>query len=315
MRRCSSRADGDWVTYGRDYAETHHSPLTQIDSATSAASAWRGRSKSAPRARSKRRRSCSNGVLYGTSTWSAVYAVDVRTGKLKWRWDPALVRGGYRRRRPARLLRPGESRRRALQRPRLRRPARRPPGRARRRDRQAGVGGADHAARHATTRITGAPRIVKGKVVIGNGGAEYGVRGFLTAYDADTGKLAWSSTSCPAIRRSGSKIEALARAAKTWNGRVVEVRRRRHAVGRHRLRSRSRTWSTSAPATARRGTRNHRSPGGGDNLYLVVDRRAQRRHRQVRVALPDDARRQLGLQRRAADDPGRPHHRRTSRAR
>ena len=44
-----------------------------------------------------------------------------------------------------------------------------------------------------------------------------------------------------------------------------------------------------------------RSPGGGDNLFLVVDRRARARHRRVRLALPDDARRELGLHRDAAD--------------
>ena len=36
-----------------------------------------------------------NGVLYGTSTWSQVYAIDLRTNKIKWQWDPALVRGGF----------------------------------------------------------------------------------------------------------------------------------------------------------------------------------------------------------------------------
>ena len=47
--------------------------------------------------------------------------------------------------------------------------------------------------------ITGAPRIVKGKVLIGNGGAEYGVRGYVSAYDAETGKLkSGASTPCPA---------------------------------------------------------------------------------------------------------------------
>ena len=39
--------------------------------------------------------------------------------------------------------------------------------------------------------ITGAPRVVKDKVVIGNAGAEFGVRGYVSAYDADTGELAW----------------------------------------------------------------------------------------------------------------------------
>ena len=38
--------------------------------------------------------------------------------------------------------------------------------------------------------ITGAPRVFKDKVVIGNGGSEYGVRGYVTAYDTETGKQA-----------------------------------------------------------------------------------------------------------------------------
>src|SRR3546814_10694992 len=45
--------------------------------------------------------------------------------------------------------------------------------------------------------ITGAPRVVKGKVIIGNGGAEYGVRGFFSAYDAETGKMAWRFYTVP----------------------------------------------------------------------------------------------------------------------
>src|SRR4029079_5175632 len=39
--------------------------------------------------------------------------------------------------------------------------------------------------------ITGAPRVYGGKVLIGNGGAEMGVRGYVTAYDADNRKQAW----------------------------------------------------------------------------------------------------------------------------
>ena len=45
--------------------------------------------------------------------------------------------------------------------------------------------------------ITGAPRVVKGKVIIGNGGAEFGVRGYVSAYDANTGDLAWRFYTVP----------------------------------------------------------------------------------------------------------------------
>ena len=86
-----SPPSGDWVTYGRDYAETHHSHLTQIDQSNVSrlGVAWtvevgsQGKIETTP--------IVYDGVLYGTSTWSVVYAIDVRTGTLKWRWDPALV--------------------------------------------------------------------------------------------------------------------------------------------------------------------------------------------------------------------------------
>ena len=85
----------EWITYGRDYAETHHSPLKQIDAGNVArlGLAWsvevgsEGKVETTP--------VVFDGVLYGTSTWSVLFAIDLRTGKLKWRWDPALVRGGY----------------------------------------------------------------------------------------------------------------------------------------------------------------------------------------------------------------------------
>ena len=88
-------ADGDWVGYGRDYAETHHSPLTQIDQtnvtrlgiASSIEVGSEGKIETTP--------VVFNGVLYGTSTWSVVYAIDLRTSKIKWQWDPGLVRGGF----------------------------------------------------------------------------------------------------------------------------------------------------------------------------------------------------------------------------
>ena len=66
--------------------------------------------------------------------------------------------------------------------------------------------------------ITGAPRVVKGKVLIGNGGGEYGVRGYFSAYDADTGKLAWRFYTVPGNPKDGFENPELEAAAKTWNG-------------------------------------------------------------------------------------------------
>ena len=72
--------------------------------------------------------------------------------------------------------------------------------------------------------ITGAPRVVKGKVIIGNGGAEFGVRGYVTAYDAETGKLAWRFYTVPGDPSKPLRAaDALQKAAETWNGEWWEV--------------------------------------------------------------------------------------------
>ena len=122
--------------------------------------------------------------------------------------------------------------------------------------------------------ITGAPRVVKDKVVIGNAGAEFGVRGYVSAYDADTGELAWRFYVVPGDPAAGpdgaASDKALAEiAAPTWFGALVRDGRRRHAVGRARLRRRSSISSTSARATVARGTASIRSDGRGDNLFLA----------------------------------------------
>ena len=68
-------------------------------------------------------------------------------------------------------------------------------------------------------RVTGAPRVVKGKVLIGNGGAEFGVRGYITAYNADTGKQAWRFYTVPGDPSKPVESPALEKAIKTWTGR------------------------------------------------------------------------------------------------
>jgi quinohemoprotein ethanol dehydrogenase len=257
----------EWVSYGRDYAETHHSPLAQIDAGNVSrlGLAWsvevgsEGKIETTPLV--------FNGVLYGTSTWSKVYAIDLRSGKTKWRWDPALVRGGFEANGPRPCCGP-VNRGVALY------------------DGKVYVGLLDGrlVALDADTgavvwavqttqpgtdyTITGAPRVIKGKVVIGQGGAEYGVRGFLAGYDAATGKLAWKFYVIPGDPSKPFEDEALARAAKTWNGQwwkyggggtpwdgiAYDPEANLIYVG----------TGNGSPWNA-----NHRSPGGGDNLYLA----------------------------------------------
>ena len=52
--------------------------------------------------------------------------------------------------------------------------------------------------------ITSAPLVVKGKVIVGPSGGEFGVRGFVKAFDAKTGELAWTRHSVPAPGEPGS---------------------------------------------------------------------------------------------------------------
>jgi PQQ-dependent dehydrogenase (methanol/ethanol family) len=115
--------------------------------------------------------------------------------------------------------------------------------------------------------ITGAPRVVHGKVIIGNGGAEFGVRGYVTAYDAETGKQVWRFYTVPGNPAHGFESPAMEMAARTWRGEW---------------------WIAGGGGTAWDsfsyepelnllyiGTgngspwqRDLRSPGGGDNLFL-----------------------------------------------
>jgi glucose dehydrogenase len=66
--------------------------------------------------------------------------------------------------------------------------------------------------------LTQAPRVIKGRVVIGTSGSEYGVRGYISAYDAETGQLAWRFYTVPGDPAKPFENEAMAMAAKTWHG-------------------------------------------------------------------------------------------------
>jgi quinohemoprotein ethanol dehydrogenase len=90
--------------------------------------------------------------------------------------------------------------------------------------------------------ITGAPRVVKDMVLIGNGGAEFGVRGYVTAYDADTGKERWRFYTAPqpdqgqGRRGVGRHLRIKGQRDLVRQGRMEGLGRRRHGVGRDRLR-------------------------------------------------------------------------------
>ncbi len=256
----------EWVSYGRDYAETHHSPLTHIDTTNVSRLklAWStevgsdGKVETTPLVW--------DGMLYGTSTWSVVYAIDARTGTLKWKWDPALVKGG-----PAmggaRFCCGPVNRGVAIYQGRVF--VGLLDGRLVALDAKTGavVWSVQTVPAGTDYSITGAPRVVKGRVIIGNGGGEYGVRGYLTAYDADTGKQAWRWYVVPGDPSKGVEDRSMEMAVRTWRGEW---------------------WKFGGGGTPWDGiaydseldlvyvgtgngspwSRDHRSQGFGDNLYL-----------------------------------------------
>lgn len=204
---------GNWLLHGRTYAEQRHSPLDQIHAGNVAklGLAWslelgtnRG-VEATPIA--------VDGVLFATGPWSVAYAIDARTGKLLWTHDPQVPRR-YGRIACCDVVNRGV----AVYRGKV----------------YLGTLDGRLVALDAATgakvwerltvdpsrsyTITGAPRIVGGKVLIGNGGAELGVRGYVSAYDAETGALVWRFFTVPGDPSKPFESPALAKAAKTWSG-------------------------------------------------------------------------------------------------
>jgi len=204
---------GSWITYGHTYSEQRFSSLKQIDEQTvnQLGLSWyfdletlRGL-ESTPLV--------NDGVLYATSAWSLVYAFDAKTGRVLWQYDPhvpkdhskfvccdvvnrgvALYRGrAYVGTLDGRLI--------AL-------------------DAKTGnvVWDVQTTPKDGPYAITGAPRIADGRVIIGNAGAEYAVRGYISAYDADTGNLVWRTYTVPGDPSKTFESEAMRRAAATWSG-------------------------------------------------------------------------------------------------
>jgi quinohemoprotein ethanol dehydrogenase len=188
-----ARADtANWISYGRDYAEQRYSPLDQVNAENvgELGLAWFADMDTA------RGQEATplviDGKLYLTTAWSKVKAFDAATGK------PAVgIRSqGAGRNRGQGLLRRGQPRACGVGRQAVPRHARWPADRARPGDRQRSRGKVTVDQSKSYT-ITGAPRVIDGKVIIGNGGAEFGVRGFVAAYDATAASSCGSSTPCP----------------------------------------------------------------------------------------------------------------------
>ena len=188
----AAETNAEWLSYGRSYSEQRFSPLTQIntESVGDLGLAWsyefdtdRGQ-EATPIVK--------DGVLYTTTAWSKVYAFDAATGALKWSYDPKVagekafdaccdvVNRGVAVWGDKVFVGALDGRLIALD-----------------TDTGAEAWSVQTTDTAKPYTITGAPRVIKGKVLIGNGGAEYGVRGYLSAYDAETGALIWRFFTAP----------------------------------------------------------------------------------------------------------------------
>jgi quinohemoprotein ethanol dehydrogenase len=217
-RMAAQDADGnDWLHDGRTYSAQRYSPLTQIDASNVSrlGIAWydeldtfRGVEATPIYA---------DGVLYNILPWNIAVAYDARTGKRLWTYDPKVPReyGRYTCCEPvARGLAMwnGKIIIATLD------------GRLIGLDARTGapLWSTQTVPKDMPYTITGAPRVFDGKVVVGNAGGDLGIRGFVSAYDADTGKKLWKFFLTPGDPAKGADGEAsdpvMEMIRKTWSG-------------------------------------------------------------------------------------------------
>ena len=254
----------NWLAYGRNFYEQRYSPLAEInrDSVQRLGLAW---SMALPRDHSLLATPLVvDGVMYFTGSWSVTRAVDAKTGKLLWEYDPESIRhAGDRLRvmwdssrglaywKGTLLIATIDGRLIAL---------------------KASTGQPIWETQVTDTGkalyISGHPKVFRGLVLIGDGGTELdATRGVVKAYHITSGKLAWEFHVVPGNPADGFENDAMAMAAKTWTGEWWE-----HGGGGN-------VWNglTYDPefnqvligtGNGSPWNRKVRSPGGGDNLFL-----------------------------------------------
>ena len=255
---------GEWLTHGRTYGEQRFSPLAQIDADDVADLGLAWYAELPTRRGIETTPLLADGKLYVTASWGHVLAYDARTGALLWHFDPKVPKD-YGRHACCDVVNRGV----ALWGHNVY--AASIDGRLRALDRDTGevVWAVDTRLNDVDSyTITGAPRVVGGKVVIGNGGAEMSVRGYVTAYDAVTGAQAWRFFTVPGDPSKGFEDATQQWIASTWTG---EWWKNGKGGGT--------AWDAFAfdpesnllyigVGNAASWNRKIRSPGGGDNLFV-----------------------------------------------
>lgn len=263
----SVAAEGEWARHGFDLSEQRFSPLEEIDTAnvSKLGLIWshdldtnRGQEATPLMV---------GGVLYTTSAWSKVQAFEAVSGKLLWSFDPKVsgevgvkgccdvVNRGVAIENGRVFLGTFDGRLIAL-------------------DAKSGkeLWSVQTVDTTQSYTITGAPRVVKGKVVMGNGGGEFNARGYVSAYDMDDGELAWRFYTVPGKKgqKDGAASDAILEklAGPTWKDKPDTV-----GGG-------GTVWDSMAydpeldllyigVGNAAPWNQAIRSPGGGDNLFVA----------------------------------------------
>lgn len=176
----------NWPTIGGTYAEARYSNLKEINTKNIARLKLAWYSDFDTNRGQEATPLVIDGVLYTSTSWSKVYAYDAASGKEIWRYDPKVpgskaehaccdvVNRGLAAYNGKIYIGTLDGRLQAL-------------------DSKTGklIWSTRTFDAKSVMTITGAPRVVKGKVLIGQGGAEYGTRGYVGAYDAETGNQVW----------------------------------------------------------------------------------------------------------------------------
>ena len=258
----ADKEPSNWLSHGRTYDEQRFSPLDEINRGNVAKLGLAWYFDVPTRRGMEATPIVVDGRMYVTGSWSIVYALDAETGEELWRYDPKVPKSwgqyaccdvvnrgvavwgdrvfvgtldGYL---VAIDAATGEEHWRA-----------------------------DTINRKPPYTITGAPRVIDGLVIIGNGGAEFGVRGYVSAYDAGSGELRWRFYTVPGNPDDGFESDVLEKAAATWNGEWWK-----YGGG-------GTVWDSMSydpqldllyigVGNGSPWDRNVRSPGGGDNLFL-----------------------------------------------
>ena len=258
-------AAGDWLGHGRGWDEKRFSPLAQVTAETVSTLGFTWGLELPTKRGIEATPIVVDGLMFVTGGWSTVYAIDAGTGSLVWTYDPEVPRDwaayaccdvvnrGVAVWKGKVFVATLDGRLIAL---------------------DAATGKKRWAMQTTDKRypytITAAPRVVDDKVIIGNSGADFGVRGYVSAYNPESGRRVWRFFTVPGDPSLGFEYDgeaAMEMASKTWTGEW---------------------WKTGGGGTAwnamaydpelnllyigvGNGTpwsRKQRSPGGGDNLFL-----------------------------------------------